>query len=185
MDTLKQFYQTMLDWFGPLVEPPWLYLIVGLVIILIPLYLVYKYRRSHRAIIPFKTQGGTIEISPYTLRGVIQHAANSVGGVEKASCHHFIKGRSIGVRVAIHLRANSRLKEVDDAIKRCVRATLYDQFGMENIDPIHIKVTRIIGDPVATEVDRYPVDVDESSAGLLDSDDDSDDERPYADETRI
>ena len=185
MEKLREIYQTMLDTFSPLVEPPWLYLIVAGVVILILLYLVYKYRRNHRGIIPFKTQGGMIEISPYTLRGVIQHAANSVSGVEKASCHHFLKGRSIGVRIAIHLRANSRLKEVDASIKRCVRATLYEQFGMENIDPIHIKVTRIIGDPVATEVNRYPDEIDESSAGLLDSDDDSEDERSYADETRI
>ncbi|HSH10047.1 MAG TPA: hypothetical protein VK995_06635 [Oceanipulchritudo sp.] len=170
--------------FSHLIEPPLFYFVVGGLVVLILLYLIYKVRLSTRGIIPFKSQGGTIEISPSTLRGVIQHAANSVEGVEKASCHHFIKGRSIGVRIAVHLRANNRLKDVESRIKRYVRATLYEQFGMENIDPIHIRITRIVGDPVAVGENRYPDELDESQAALLETDRDSYDDRPFADETR-
>jgi len=178
METLSKLY-------GPFIEPPWIYLILIAVVFLLVLYVIYKYRRVNQGIIPFKTQGGTIEISPHTLRSVIQHATSNVKGVERASCHHFLKGRNIGVRIAIHLQANHRLKDVDASIKRMVRATLLEQFGMENIDPIHIRVTRIIGEPVPTETNRFPDDLDESQAGLLEPDNDSFDDRPYADETRI
>ena len=170
-----------------LLKAPYLYYFVVVLVLLIGLYLVYTYRRANQGIVPFKTQGGAIEIAPSTLRGVMQHAANSVEGVEKASCRHFLKGRSVGVKVAIHLRANNRLKDVDARIKNCIQATLYEQFGMENIEPIHIRVTRIVGDPIASTKSSYPDDFDESVAGLVELDDDSesDDDRPYAEETRL
>ena len=170
-----------------LLKAPYLYYCVVAFVFLVGLYLVYTYRRSNQGIVPFKTQGGAIEIAPSTLRGVMQHAANSVEGVEKASCRHFMKGRSVGVKVAIHLRANNRLKDVDARIKNCIQATLYEQFGMENIEPIHIRVTRIVGDPVASTKGSYPDDFNESAAGMVDLEDDSgpDDERPYAEDTRL
>jgi uncharacterized alkaline shock family protein YloU len=166
-----------------LIKAPYLYYAVIAVVLLVGLYLVYTYRRANQAIIPFKTQGGEIEIAPSTLRGVMQHAANSVEGVEKASCRHFMKGRRVGVKVAIHLRANNRLKEVEGRIKNCIQGTLSEQFGMDNVEPIHIRVTRIVGDPVATTRSSYPDDLDEAQAALMDSSDE--DERPYADETRL
>ncbi|MGC9449845.1 MAG: hypothetical protein ACP5I4_00240 [Oceanipulchritudo sp.] len=177
-DTLNQALKHLL-------EPPYLYFAAVAVVLLVALYIAYTCRRANQGIVPFKTQGGSIEIAPHTLRGVIQQAANSIEGVERASCRHFMKGRNLGVKVAIHLRANSRLKDVEARIKRCIQATLYEQFGMENVDPIHIRVTRMIGDPVAvTSMRKREEDAEiQSMTGL--EDDDSGDERPYADETRI
>ena len=143
--------ETLTQSLGHLMEPPYLYYAAVAVVLLVALYLLYVYRRASQGIVPFKTQGGQIEIAPHTLRSVIQQAANSVEGVERATCHHFLKGRNVGVKVAIHLRANSRLREVEMRIKRCIRATLHEQFGMDNIDPIHIRVTRMIGDPIAVD----------------------------------
>ena len=177
--------QELTETLSHLIKAPYLYYAVAAVVLLVGLYIIYIYRRNNQGIIPFKTQGGSIEIAPSTLRGVMQHAANSVEGVEKASCRHFLKGRSVGVKVAIHLRANNRLKDVDSRIKQCIQATLYDQFGMENVEPIHIRVTRIIGDPVASIKSSYPDDFDESQAALVEPDEEADDERPYSDETRI
>lgn len=177
--------ETLTKALGHLMEPPYLYYAVVAVVLLVGLYLLYIYRRANQGIVPFKTQGGLIEIAPHTLRSVIQQAANSVEGVERASCHHFIKGRSVGVKVAIHLRANSRLKDVETRIKRCIRATLHEQFGMDNIDPVHIRVTRIVGDPIAVDSGNYD-ELDEGEAGLIGIDEeDSGDERPYSGETRI
>lgn len=166
-----------------LIKAPYLYIVVVTVVMLVGLYIIYTYRRANQGIIPFKTQGGVIEIAPSTLRGVMQHAANSVDGVEKASCRHFIKGRRVGVKVAIHLRANNRLKEVESRIKHCIQATLHEQFGMEAVEPIHIRVTRIVGDPVASS-GAGPVDEIDATATLMEADEDVD-ERPYADETRL
>ena len=175
MDTLSEAL-------GHLIKPPYIYEMAVALVLLVSLYLIYSYRRANQGIIPFKSQGGNIEIAPNTLRGVMQNAANSVEGVEKAVCRHFLKGRKVGVRVAIHLRANHRLRDVENLVKRRIRATLLDQFGMENVEPIHIRVSRIVGDPMATIIDDEPDALQAQEAG---EDDDASDERPYADDTRL
>ncbi|MGA1205461.1 MAG: hypothetical protein ACO3ZW_06610 [Opitutales bacterium] len=175
--------QTLSEYLGYLLKPPYMYYAVVAIVMLVTLYVIYTYRRATQGIVPFKTQGGTIEIAPSTLRSVMQHAASSVDGVEKAHCRHFLKGRRVGVKVAIHLQANHRLKDVEADIKHRIRATLYEQFGMETIEPINIRLTRIVGDPVATDSLRGR-DYTELQAGLVDIDEDSDD-RPYAEETRL
>ena len=182
---METYIEKLTKLFGHLLEPPLLYAVVGGLVVLVLLYLVYVYQRSNRGIVPFKTQGGNIEIAPHTLRSVIQQAANTVEGVEKASCRHFVKGRRVGVKVAIHLQANSRLKDVETRIKQCIRATLHEQFGMENIEPIHIRVTRMVGDPVAVTKDGYAEAYRDRQAALMDEDDSGEDERPYSEETRL
>lgn len=169
-----------------LLRVPYLYLAVLALVLLIALILLRNYRRAHQGIIPFKSQGGSIEIAPQTIRSVMQNAANSVEGVERAACRHFLKGRQLGVRVAIHLRANHRLRDVETLIKKRIRATLFDQFGMETVDPIHIRVTRIVGDPVASVPEQDSESTGESDEVFEDSPrSESDDDRPYSDETRI
>jgi uncharacterized alkaline shock family protein YloU len=177
---------TLVDSLQHLLTVPYLYYAVVAVVLLITLYLVHSYRRSNQGIVPFKSQGGTIEIAPQTLRGVMQNAANSVEGVERAACRHFMKGRNVGVKVAIHLRANHRLRDVEATIKKRIRATLLDQFGMETVEPIHIRVTRIVGDPIAT-VKEQPVEPEENDFEMEPEEDprEAQDERPYSDETRI
>jgi uncharacterized alkaline shock family protein YloU len=179
--------KTTIESLEHLLSAPYLYYAAVAVILLVILYLVRSYRRAHQGIVPFKTQGGTIEIAPQTLRGVMQNAANSVEGVDKASCRHFMKGRNVGVKVAIHLRANHRLKDVESLIKARIRATLLDQFGMETVEPIHIRVTRIVGDPVASLPGKKKVEEEFAGEDAPDEDvrGDADDDRPYADETRI
>jgi uncharacterized alkaline shock family protein YloU len=186
MDSITQSYKYLVSLFQHLLDPVFLYPVTVGAILLIILWMFYRYKRANQGIIPYKTQGGNIEIAPSTLRGVMQHAANSIEGVERASCRHFIRGRGVGVKVAIHVRSNSKLREIESEIKGCIRATLYEQFGMEIIEPINIRVTKIVGDPVAT-----PKPTPDDELGLpesymsLDAPDISEDERPYADETKI
>ncbi len=183
MSSLTEVINKLGSLLGYLTEPPWSYVGILTLIALIVLWVIYAYRKNTQGIIPFKTQGGTIEIAPSTLRGNMQHAVSNVEGVEKASCHHFLKSRRVGVKVAIHLQANSRLKDVEAQIKQCVKATLFEQFGMENIEPIHIRVSKIVGDPIARETSIYRDEFPEDQADLIDMDDG--DERPYADETKV
>ena len=100
---------SLIESFGHLIEAPFLYFIVAGIVLLFGLYLIYSYQRSKRPIIPFQTEGGSIEIAPSTLRGVIQHATLSVDGVERATCRHFTRGRRVGLRIAVYLQANKRL----------------------------------------------------------------------------
>lgn len=179
----RELLTTADEWLGHLLQPPWSYLLVAALVLVILLYFMVHYRRVHRGIRPFKSQGGEIEIAPQTLRGVIQNAANSVEGVEKATCRHFLKGRKLGVSVSLHLRANNRLREVDSLVKRRIRATLLDQFGMENVEPVNIRVTRIVGDPMATVIEEDPEGQPETQR--LTEDPPEDDERPYAEDTRL
>lgn len=141
-------------------QVPYVYLAGLALAFLILLLGLCRYRRTHQGIIPFKAEGGSIEIAPQTLRAVMENAAGSVAGVERATCRHFRKGQSLGVRVDLHIHANQRLRELDSLVKNRIRATLLEQFGMESIDPIHIRVTRIVGDPVPTvpEEERGPGD---------------------------
>lgn len=183
MTSITNLVEYLESLFGHLVEPPTFYWIVLGFVMLIILWIWYTYSRSTQGIIPFKTQGGIIEIAPSTLRGVMQHAANNVEGVEKASCRHFLKGRRGGVKGAIHLQANSRLKDVEAQIKQCIKATLFEQFGMENIEPIHIRVSKIVGDPIARETALMHPEFPEEQAGMIDLDDE--DDRPYAEETKL
>lgn len=169
-----------------LTRPPYLYYSVAAIVLLLFYFLLRSYRRSNQGIVPFKSQGGTIEIAPQTLRVVMQNAANSVEGVERATCRHFLRGRSLGVKVAIQLMANHRLRDVETLIKKRIRATLLDQFGMESVEPIHIRVTRIVGDPMASV--QKEKDEEAYQAGAVEDREDqpeSQDERPYSDETRI
>lgn len=176
---------TLVETLQHLLTVPYLYYAVVAVVLLVALYLLRVYRRSNQGIVPFKSQGGTIEIAPQTLRSVMQNATNSVEGVERAACRHFLKGRNVGVKVAIHLRANHRLRDVEATIKKSIRATLLDQFGMETVEPIHIRVTRIVGDPIASVAEEPP----EPEGTDLEEEPEEDfpetsDERPYPDETR-
>ncbi|MEX0323316.1 MAG: hypothetical protein AB3N63_14235 [Puniceicoccaceae bacterium] len=185
-EALSKSYNYLLDLFQHLLEPEFLYPITIGAIILILLWMYYRYKRASQGIIPYKTQGGNIEIAPSTLRGVMQHAANSIEGVERASCRHFIRGRGVGVKVAIHVRSNSKLREIEAQIKGCIRATLFEQFGMEIVEPINIRVTKIVGDPVATPKEALEEESDMGPTYLsLNEPDTSEDDRPYADETKI
>jgi hypothetical protein len=70
--------------------------------------------------------------------------------------------------VTLQLQANHSLRDVDAAIKERIRATLLEQFGMETVDPIHIRVSRIVGKPLlhppnrlaSTEVSTIPASSD-------------------------
>lgn len=143
--------ETIKNLLGYLITPPYSYyaaIAAGLFLVLL---VIRGYRNAHRGVIPFKSQGGTIEIAPQTVRGVILYAAQSVEGVQKCSCRHFIKRGRMGVRVVIHLRANHSLRDVESTIKDRIRHSLADQFGMDTVDPIHIRVARIVGKPIAQE----------------------------------
>lgn len=134
-----------------LLHPPYAYLAAlagGLFVLLL---ILRRYRLSHRPIVPFKTQGGTIEIAPHTLRNVMQGAAQSVEGVHKCTCQHFVRRNQLGVRVTLQMQANHSLRDIDAAIKQRIRATLMDQFGMESVAPIHVRVSRIVGKPLPQE----------------------------------
>lgn len=138
--------QDIADSLQHLITAPYLYMIGALVLLLAFLYVMVWYRRSRRGIIPFKSEGGSVEISPHTLRSVMQIAASNVQGVEKMECRHILRGNKLGAKVSIELRANYPLREVEAEIKARIRTGLNDQFGIERVEPIHIRVTKIIGE---------------------------------------
>lgn len=147
-----------------LLEPPYVLYLAAALVLLLALYLIHYYRRAHRGIVPFKTEGGRVEISPRTLRGILQLAVSGVNGVDRADCTHFVKGQKLGVKVNIHLESNNPLREVEAAIKQRIRSALRDQFGLENVSPIHIRVVRMVGDSIPSNYTsdgssrNYPTD---------------------------
>lgn len=138
------------------IEPPWLYAIAATVFGLgAALYALVRYRQLHKPIVPFKSADGSVQIAPHTLKSLIQFAALSVHGVEKAASRHFPKRNRIAIDIAIHLHANSKLPLVEQSIKQRVRAALDEQFGMQAIDPITIKVVKVVGEPSSASFKDY------------------------------
>jgi uncharacterized alkaline shock family protein YloU len=172
-----------------LLQPLYLGYFAVAVALLFLFWISIYYRRTHRPIIPFASVGGTIEIAPSTLRSIIQHAALSVNGVVKVASQHAAKRKGISVRVAIHMRANAKLQVVEMKLKQRIKAALLEQFGMEIVDPIHIKVTKIIGEPLTPLDDSEDFDNDSdnefSAEKEYDSKTESDDDRPFAEDTKI
>ncbi|MCC5834477.1 MAG: hypothetical protein JJU20_07075 [Opitutales bacterium] len=161
MDIFPEQIQSYLDELSYLTEPPYIYLWTTIIVLLVVLYLIRSYRRSHRPIVPFKTEGGSIEIAPHTLRGIIQQSVLTVAGVQKVNCRHYVRGRSLKVKIAIHLQATARLKEVESEIKKQVRGILWEQFGMENIEPIDIKVVKLVGEPAIHRSETKTLELDD------------------------
>jgi hypothetical protein len=162
---------------GYLLTPRYLYMAGAVFALLLVVWAIHSYRRHHRDIIPFASPDGDVVIAPQTLRAVLQFAVCSIDGVEKATCSHFHTRRGIGIQVAIHLRTETKLRLIELEIKRRVRACLLDHFGMENVDPVRIRVTRLIGDPVLLRnqqsttgqqlaANRQAVDLDPFEAAL-------------------
>jgi uncharacterized alkaline shock family protein YloU len=154
------------DLLSYLTEPPYSYYAAATASLLALLWILRSFRKSHRGIVPFKTQGGTIEIAPQTVRGILHNVVQSVDGVHKCSCTHFTKRDRIGIKVSIHLLANHSLRQVETTIKERIRSTLMDQFGMDTVDPINIRVARIVGKPITHEqyVALNPVTVDPATS---------------------
>lgn len=146
MELIPEQFDPYVENLSYLTEPPYLYYWSAALALLILLWIIRSYRQNHRPIVPFKSQGGSIEIAPKTLRGIIQQTVKSVDGVEKVHCRHYVRSRGLRVKIGIHLHASARLKEVESEIKNQIRSVLWEQFGMERIEPIDIKVTRLIGD---------------------------------------
>lgn len=146
-------WENLVDTLQHLIQPPYSYFCAIAVGLFLVLLLVRSYRRAHRPIIPFRAEGGDVEIAPQTIRGLVNGAALRVMGVETAHCQYFQKGRKLRIQLKIHLRASAKLTEVSTEIKRKVRHTLQTHIGMEptDVDPIRIRVMKIIGDALPTE----------------------------------
>lgn len=164
---MRAWLQQSADALGHLLEPPYLQMMGGAFVLLVVVFLVQRWRYNHRPIIPFRSQGGHVEIAPQTLRGILQYAAASVDGVEKAVCRHYPRGRALKVRVSIHLRASARLKDVESGIKRQIRDILNEQFGMERVEPIDIRVVKLIGEPTGGHT-RLQVPEQQAESSIVD-----------------
>ncbi|KAF0094200.1 MAG: hypothetical protein E1N59_2091 [Puniceicoccaceae bacterium 5H] len=124
-----------------------LYMLAALIVAVILLIILVKWRRSHRPIVPFRAQGGRVEIAPRTLRNLIDHAVMGVPGVEKLRSKFGTKKRKLYVHVYLDLMATAKLPEVEAELKHRIREALRNQFGLENIGEIDVTVRKIVGDP--------------------------------------
>jgi len=172
METLTETFRCSVDTLQKWSTYPYFYqLAAALALLACLLFLYIHWRRRHRGIEPFRSEGGRIEIAPHTVRSIVQYAAKGVHGVEYAQCHLY-PGRRLRVDIAIHLIASARLREVDTEIKERVRSALKQQFGIEQVSPINIRVKKLIGDPVIDRPRqtpaREPIETHEEEASGFD-----------------
>lgn len=121
-------------------------ILIGLVVLLL-VVIVLLNKRWSKDIIPFKAKGGRIEMKPSSLRGILNSVSGSVEGVERVRSKYWQKGRKLGVKLWIQLHVTARLEDVETELKHRIRQTMKTQLGMDEVDPIHIKVTKIVGAP--------------------------------------
>lgn len=140
----EEISNTVMPW----LQPPFVYLALLCLCLLLVLYVMYAWRKARRGIVPFETEGGAVEISPATVRGIIQHAAVGVEGVERAVSRVHPHGKHLEIQVLIHLDASAKLQTIQQEVRERVRHTLHNQFGFDptSLQPINIRVTRIVGD---------------------------------------
>ncbi|MCC5839286.1 MAG: hypothetical protein JJT96_04100 [Opitutales bacterium] len=139
-----------------LLEPPLLFYAIGLLVaFILILYAVSRYRRACRGIEPFKSNGGRVEIAPATVKMLIVHVVGDINGVEWVGCR-LRHGRKLVVSLALHVRAVTPLREIETETKRKVRYALKHQFGIDQVDAVHIRVTKVIGSPPIIEEEPEP-----------------------------
>ena len=109
------------------------------------LFCLIKFRQSHGNITPFETDGGRVEIASKTLKTGIERAVAAHPAVKKVSSKHKLKGFRLAVNLKLQLRTGSRLKEVEAELKELIRTTLQEQFGIAEVEPINLQITRIVG----------------------------------------
>lgn len=132
--------------------------LAGLILVLLLILLAAaRHRARNRPIIPFESEDGRIEISPGTVRGLIEKTVEQMDGIESVRCQ-LRQGRRIGIDLSIVARAPVRLQAMDAAIKQRVRATLANQLGLEDLESVNIQVKRVLGEagppPAAAESSR-------------------------------
>lgn len=130
------------------VHPPYIYAIAGAVIVVGSTMAYLNWKASNKGIVPFKSEGGRVEIAPHTIRSFLQHVVSEVDGVEKARCTFKQRGPKLQIDVAAKVQARLPLRAIETEIKRCIRANMRYQFNMTNIDPINIRITQISGQPM-------------------------------------
>lgn len=141
---------------------PYRYGVIAVVGLTVLLFIARRLLNARRPIILYRGQGGDVEIARPTLRGLIVGAASRVVGVDHASCKYDQRGRKLRIQISIHLSGGARLKEVEDDLKKKIRNALLQQVGYEpnDVQPINVRVTKIIGDPAPVIEEEYLRDDD-------------------------
>lgn len=137
MEALAQYWQ-----------PPIVYAVGGFIVAAATAIAVLKWRASNRGVVPFKSEGGRVEVAPHTIRSFLQHVVSEVDGVEKAQCTFKQRGPKLQIDVKAKVQARLPLRTIETEIKRSIRASMRHQFNMTNVDPINIRITQISGQPM-------------------------------------
>lgn len=148
---MTEYTETLNESLHFLLEPPVVFYAIGVVVAFLAiLFAIGRYRRANRGIEPFKSNGGRVEIAPATVKMLIVHVVGDIGGVEWVGCR-LRHGRKLVVSLSLHVRAVTPLREIETETKRKVRYALKHQFGIDQVDAIHIRVTKVIGSPPVIE----------------------------------
>ena len=140
-----------------LLQPPYLWWWAGGLAVALFLALSgMVWRRKTRGIVPFRAAGGRVEIAPHTIRTVIRHTVLGVEGVEKVKVKTSQRGAKTVVKLDLEILANAPIPVCEAEIKRRVRKALSHQFGMEQLAPITLRFSKIVGEPRSLEDEALP-----------------------------
>lgn len=133
-----------------LVELPWYYMFGSAAFVLAIIFLLIRLLNRGNApeILAFETDGGKVTVSLHAIGELIQRAAASTDGVARCVSRIQVRrGHLASIRVKIHLRASSQLKEVEKNLQKRIAHTLRVTLGVEQIGTIDTVVASLVGEP--------------------------------------
>jgi uncharacterized alkaline shock family protein YloU len=99
-------------------------------------------------ILAFETGGGKVTVSLHAISELIQRAAASTDGVARCSSRiSQRRGQLQAIRLKIHLRASSHLREVEESLQKRIAHTLRVTLGIEQMGSIDTIVAGLVGEP--------------------------------------
>ncbi len=129
-----------------LLAPPGVFWLAGIVLLaVVVLWAVARYRANRRGIVPFESEDGRIEISRSTVRSLIERTVEQLEGIEEAHCR-LKQRKELAVHLTVTARAPIRLQELGTDIGQRVSSALKTQIGLETIGAINIRVKKVLGE---------------------------------------
>ncbi len=118
------------------------------VLLFIFLMLLRLLNTGPQQIVAFDSADGKVTVSPNAVGEIIQKAASASSGIARCKSRLQVRRGNLHINIRLQLKAGSKMKLVEEQLKRHIRHTMQDMLGMDNVGSINIEITGIVGNPM-------------------------------------
>lgn len=144
MERIEELYQMVLNY-------PYLNYVVVAVVLVVVLFMLLslraRLRRRPKEILAFESGTGNVTVARSAIADLIHRAAANTEGVAKCSSRITVRRGQLQIKLKLHLRASSRLKDVHQTLKNRIGETLKRTLGIEQMGDIDTVVVGLVGTP--------------------------------------